>query len=276
MGAFELDNHMEADSSRGCGPHPHPPRPTEECIISLKVYDQCRQQDCLTRNELGPARAAEHKCICGIEIHEGEVVYPPNRAATVSLDKLRIKRIIIVDKAPCQFRLGYWDVNIKYVFEYRLIFREADGHIIDTIRANSIFNKKVTLFGSIDTDIVMATDLFVNKHDSEPVEADPFILVEAKAVGLDAQLRYGRPKHCSDDMPPCPTEVDVTIGLFSIIKLFRIVQLLVESTGFCIPQPCEDVTPLNPCQFFNGLDFPMDIFAPPSNPADLAGTKLEI
>lgn len=29
--------------------------PKDECIVAFKVYDQCRQQDCLTPAILGPA-----------------------------------------------------------------------------------------------------------------------------------------------------------------------------------------------------------------------------
>ncbi len=73
---------------------------------------------------------------------------PPDKTAAVTIDKLRVKKVIIVDKEPNTFKQGYWDIDLKYVFEYRLTFREADGCIIDSIKANSIFNKRVTLFGS--------------------------------------------------------------------------------------------------------------------------------
>lgn len=123
----------------------------EECIIALKVYDSCRQQDCLTESQIGPARAAECGHIGSEHYQEGDVIDPPANAAAVTIDRLRIRKIIIVDKEPNAFRSGFWDVDLKYVFEYRLTFREADGSVIGYVRANSIFNKKVSLFGSIGT-----------------------------------------------------------------------------------------------------------------------------
>ncbi len=234
---------------------------------------QSGQQDCLTEEELGPARAAECACIEGHHYSEGEVIDPPNNSASVSIDRLKVKKVIIVDKEPSPFKNGYWDIDLKYVFEYRLMFREADGSPIGSIKANSIFNKRVTLFGSVGSDIVLSTDLFTH-HSGETVtlDSDPFILVEAKAIALNAELKYSRCRHGSaEGLPPEPNRVNVTIGLFTIIKLFRIVQLLVESKGFCIPPECEDISPLNPCEYFEGLDFPMDIFAPPQKPEFLAG-----
>lgn len=120
----------------------------EECIIALKVYDACRKQDCLTDLELGPARSAECTCIDGKHYTEGEIIDPPNNSAAVTIDRLRVKKVIIVDKEPNQFKNGFWDIDLKYVFEYRLTFREADGCPIGSIKANSIYNKSVTLFGS--------------------------------------------------------------------------------------------------------------------------------
>lgn len=99
----------------------------------------------------------------------------------------------------------------------------------------------------------------------------------AKAVGLNAELKYqNRRCCCNEETAPEANEVNVTIGLFTIIKLFRIVNLSVQSRGFCIPQECEDISPLNPCEFFDNLDFPMDIFAPPQKPEFLAGISNNI
>ena len=198
---------------------------------------------------------------------------PPNNAAAVTIDRLKVKKVIIVEKEQNPFKNGYWDIDLKYVFVYRLTFREADGSTIGSIMANSIFNKRVTLFGSIGTDIVISTDLFHarHSHDSTTLDADPFILVEAKAVALEAELRYQRVRANAEDRSPQPNEVAVTIGLFTIVKLFRIVQLSVESKGFCIPEECNEISPLNPCEFFDSLDFPMDVFAPPQKPEFVAG-----
>lgn len=103
------------------------------------------------------------------------------------------------------------------------------------------------------------------------------MLVEAKAVALSAELQLQRRFNRGDqDFAPEPNAVNVTIGLFTIIKLFRIVNLTVESRGFCIPEECEEISPLHPCEFFESLDFPMDIFAPPQRAEFLAGVSSNI
>ncbi len=75
MGTFEL--------VEGQNQNLDPRRLREECIVALKVYDSCRQQDCLTEAEIGPARAAEDVCINGEHMKEGDVIDPPNDAGSV-------------------------------------------------------------------------------------------------------------------------------------------------------------------------------------------------
>jgi len=258
---------------------PNPRCVKEENIIALKIYDSCRQQDCLTPSELGPARAAECIVVGDFTINEGEIIRPPHEAAAVSMDKLRIKKIMIVEKEPNSFRKGFWDIDLKYVFEYRLVFREADGCIIGSVKANSIYNKKVTLFGSEGSDLFLSTDLFHSHNESAAIlSSEPSVTIEGKAVALEAEIKYGhRGKEFNSHDSNCRSrQVDVTIGLFSIVKLFRIVDLSVQSKGFSIPSECEEVSPIDPCEYFDNLSFPMDIFAPPQKPEFFAGISGDI
>jgi len=264
MGAFELQdtrNAAEELVAANCQQHiPAPPKKVkDECIVAYKVYDSCRRQNCLTASELGPAMAAEHCTIGEHEHHPGEIIRPPAGATSVNMEKLRITKIHVVDKKPCPFRNGFWEIGIKYAFEYCLVFRDSSGCVLAHVSAKNFFNSKTTLFGSHGSDLIVGTDLFSRDSESITFEAAPFIWVEAKAVGLDAKLHIHR--HGSEHRRH--GEVLVTIGLFSILKLFRLVHLNVQSTGFCIPEECEGTHDINPCDYFSDLEFPMDIFSPP-------------
>lgn len=265
MRTFELDNTSNIEDCHH--------KKDDDCIVALKIYDSCRAQDCLGPEILGPARSAETTVLGDEQIYEGEVIDPPSNAASVSIDKLRIKKIIIVSKEESAFRRGYWDIDLKYVFEYRLTFREVDGCKIGCLNANSIYNKRVTLFGSCGTELVIATDLFGN-GETNTLDADPFVIVEAKAVALAAELKYQkRVNITTQDLSPEPNSVYVTLGLFTVIKLCRLVDLSVETKGFCIPEECECIDRLSPCDFFDSLEFPLDAFTPPSKPTFCCGGK---
>jgi len=261
----------------------HIPRPTKiENLITFKIYDICRQQDCLDFDDIGPARAAEDTTLGQEIISEGDIIIPPHDAASVSMEELHIKRIMIVDKRPSCFRKGYWDVELKYVMGYDLVFRGADAKVKHRVKAFSIFNRKVTLFGSEGCDLFVSTDLFGRDG---MFEAMPFIMAEAKAMALSASIMYDHHRSCHGHSDEYEHEaegrrrsrgVEVVIGLFSIVKLFRLVDLAVELTGFLIPDECEDICPLDPCEFFDNLDFPMDLFAPPQKPEFHAGLSSNI
>ncbi len=58
--------------------------------------------------------------------------------------------------------------------------------------------------------------------------------------------------------------VVVTLGLFSIVKLVRVVQLLIPAFDFCVPnKECIAATEENPCELFETIEFPVDEFFPP-------------
>lgn len=58
--------------------------------------------------------------------------------------------------------------------------------------------------------------------------------------------------------------VFVTIGLFTIVRLERDVQLLIPVIDYCIPHnECMASTESNPCDLFEKLRFPVDEFFPP-------------
>jgi hypothetical protein len=154
--------------------------------------------------------------------------------------------------------------------EYRLTFREVDGTVIECVKAYSVYNTRVSLFGSVGNDLVVATDLLRKFTDKTTFEAGPFVYVEAQAVSLNASINR---EHRRGELL---SMVHVSIGLFSIIKLFRLVNLNVQSKGFCIPKECEEVSNVNPCEYFDDLDFPMDVFTPPQRPDFIAGLSANV
>ncbi|MBQ7901683.1 MAG: hypothetical protein IJ365_06960, partial [Clostridia bacterium] len=68
--------------------------------------------------------------------------------------------------------------------------------------------------------------------------------------------------------PDSGKRVFVTLGLFTIVRLERDVQLLIPVIDFCIPQnECVTSTDSNPCDLFERLRFPTDEFFPPEKHA---------
>ena len=79
-------------------------------------------------------------------------------------------------------------------------------------------------------------------------------------------------KNTQDTVPSAGAAkaVLVTLGLFSIVQMERDVQILIPAYDYCIPQRECECNTQNPCDTFQGIDFPVDEFFPPersgSNP----------
>lgn len=220
------------------------PTPKDECLIAFKVYDQCRHQDCL--KDL-PSYTAAAPAV---------PVDPPDTAVSVEIIPASLAISSIgTTKAKNLIRKGYYDITVTYGCSYDLIFRDSTGAQIGLpVAATSSCTKAVELFGSEGQDVSLFSEVFADLQLSGLTA--PFSLVEANVLPLPgAKIIY-------TGATPVQTGVTVTIGLFSIIKLFRFVDVVVESKGACMPEPSNEITD-DPCTFFESLDFPFDIFSPP-------------
>lgn len=216
-----------------------------EPMLALKIYDSCRYKNCLQPSDLGPALDMD-----------GVPIAAPIEAQSVGIDNLHVSNIIILSKEANSFRNGFWDVELQYVMRYDLRFTGQGGVPISIEKAQSNFTQRASLFGSVGAEVTITTDLLAGGQGI--MRGEPFVIAEARAIGLAAEIKR---RHCSKDTES--PMVFPTIGLFSIIKLFRLVSLLVESRGFVMPPTCGNILPPNPCDFFEELDFPMDTFSPP-------------
>ena len=161
------------------------------------------------------------------------------------------------------------------------------------IPSTNSYNLRVTLFGSTEADVTTATDQFDCCGNSN---GGPFAIAEGKAVALQAELRF--PNGCGSNCfcDPChhhhhsscecnaitvsggdaamgaPVAVNVSIGLFTIVKLFRTVNMVVNSLGRCMPETCTSTAvPGDPCRNFENIRFPLDMFPPSTEPKSCCG-----
>ena len=164
------------------------PIPVDVCINVPKIFDQCRLQICLTRNEIGPARNLNGQSDCACT---SNVVAPPPNAVSVTVSDFCIKSISVINKEQSMLRPCYWDVTVKYTFNYTLKFFNSDSCEISCTRASSSYTTTVTLFAGDDTNTSAFNELYGTLNSS-----GPYIAVEASAISLNAALHY----KCSSGM----------------------------------------------------------------------------
>lgn len=243
------------------------------CIHTDKVYDSCRDKDCLENIRV-------YLTACGQEVID--------RAINVKFTKAEIIWVF-ADTEPVPFNRGFYSVDLKYFFKITLAAFTGVG-IPTTVEGLATFNKKVILFGSEGNAKVFESKFKEDAFDAQLWKKTnmPKAVVEVvDPITLGAKLvdvRSCQNNCCCDDdfdIASVPESicrvfdesltlggeakrVFVSLGIFSIIKLERKVQLLIPSYDFCVPQKeCVGATDDNPCDLFERIDFPVDEFFPP-------------
>lgn len=265
---------------------------TDECVIAQKVYGKCRQQDCLrpvdantipnpAMIQIDSSRLGETENISNAAINIFAAPITPNSIiafnATVSGVQLvpntfSISDLKVVSVQPNAFgQDGFYDVTIKYTFAYEINLLDGNGDpipvtlgagpgTITNISAFTTYTKVISLFGgeASDSTIVTANTLYDPQTTYNEGNV-PYVQVQGIAnpltIGIGTYVVGAATEY----------HADVTIGLFTIIKLYRIVNMLVSSAGNCDVPLCDPIQPGDPCDYFNSLPFPFDDFDPPTN-----------
>ena len=241
------------------------------CIHTDKVYDSCRDKDCL--ENIRVYLTADGQCVV-------------DRAINVKCTKAEIIWVFS-DIEAVPFNRGFYSVDLKYFFRITLAVFTGLGRPTE-VEGLATFNNKVILFGSEGTAKVFASKYKEDAFDPQlwrktnmpnaVVEVVDPIALGAKVVDINDKCCQ-----CDDDFDLASVpesvcrvfddslilggeqkRVFVSIGIFSIIKLERKVQLLIPAYDFCVPQKeCIGATDDNPCDLFNRINFPVDEFFPP-------------
>lgn len=243
------------------------------CIDTQRILDSCKDRDCyedlkVWLTDYGQD-VIDHTTV--IRVRHAEIV-----RAAVSVE-------------PVDFSRGFYRVSIRYYI--KLVFegcvcrgnsREFDGI--------TVLDKSVVLFGSEgNVHIFRSTcDGFCgegNCDESDCGNNAPTAVVEAvDPVVLSIRVaEVGCRCNCACGCGEIPEAVScrlsgalfgggerrvllVSLGIFSVIRLERPAQLLVNAASCAVPEkecsPCEDRT--DPCSLFREMEFPVSEFAPPS------------
>lgn len=179
--------------------------------------------------------------------------------------------------SPGPFSLpGYYDVTIQYTFSYNIqFFLKTDVHhtplsflintptptTATTLCGYTTYTKVVSLSGGVvdsDTHVSICDTGVHPSHSFKNYGNKPYAYVQAIASPIASKVT----QHHSIGKD-VENHIDVVIGLFTIIELYRIANMTVASNGpIDIPQ-CEPTNPNDPCTGFNQLAFPYDDFDPP-------------
>ncbi|NLK86302.1 MAG: hypothetical protein GX279_02275 [Clostridiaceae bacterium] len=269
------------------------------CIQVEKIYDSCKEKDCVEDARVyfrNPEKI--NWLIC-------QAINVKARRAEV------IKVYTDVEEVP--FKRGFYTVDIKFFIRITLDFfvpRSNGGIKVITVPGLILFDKKVILFGSEGNVKIFKShfvDQGIDQQGNSALQQDnlPISKVEvAEPITLNAKIIEVLENNCDEGCDRAipgsvadlieDVEIDdsdlargsdedrhlvivrrvvATVGLFSIIKLARFVQLLIPAFDFCVPnKKCVASTEDDACGLFDTIDFPIDEFFPPQK-ADFPGAE---
>lgn len=245
------------------------------CVHVEKVYDNCREKDC---------------------VEDAVVDFVDNVQDLIS-NAVKVKTkdaevvAILADLEDVPFKRGFFTVNVRYKIRVvvEFCYKDVTGNIVNSSPKVGFvwFSKTVILFGSEGKIKIFRS---VDPHNTLPIRCEgcndgcgglveqdnlPIIKVEvAEPIVLNTRIKRVHERHqcgCDEDKSEVTNLINgpqrrvvVTIGLFSIIKLVRLVQLLIPAFNFCYPnKECIASTDENPCEIFDTIEFPLDQFFPP-------------
>ena len=239
------------------------------CINVQRVYDCCKDRDCMTDLRVYiPTECQELiDCAVNIRVNSAEVLWT------------------YIDVEALPFNKGFYTVDVKVFFKVTLDVFGGVGRP-QRVEGLSSFDKRVILYGSEGSVRTYSSkyvphgeDIELDTKTNSPIATvevlDP-IALSAKVVDPCEPCGCGQIDLSS--VPSCicncfesslcdnsnSRRVYVTLGMFSIIRLMREVQILVPSYDFCIlEKECEGPTEEDPCGLFYNMDFPVDEFFPP-------------
>ena len=257
------------------------------CVDVEKVYDSCKEKDCIKDTRV-------------FFKHPEWVQKLVNKAINVKAKDAEVLDVF-ADTEPVPFKKGFYTVDVKFFIKVTLDFflpKKDFSAKSKTIHGLVLFDKKIILFGSegnIKTFKSINNDDEIHDIINSTLDSDnePIAKIEvAKPIALNARIIEECDECCcwcecapvcvvdklgdesdsdsdkdlyfDDDDKNVNKRVVVSLGLFSIIKLLRDVQLLIPAFDFCVPhKKCIASTDDDPCKIFETLDFPIDEFFPP-------------
>ncbi len=245
------------------------------CIDCNKIYDSCRDKDCFENVRV-------------FLTDFGQEIIDKTGSIRVKSAKIIWTNISV---NPVQFNRGFYQIYVR--FYVKIVFEACvcpgRSQEIDGL---AVCEKKVILYGSEGSVSIFKSDPLNDNFcaripDVKDIQTNlPVAVCEvASPIVLDVQIKE---RDCNKVCCCCTVDeipenvccfvngalVDssdddkrlyVSLGFFSVIRLERPSQYIINASEYCVPdKECVCSESDTPCSIFEKMDFPVHEFCPPS------------
>ena len=238
-------------------------------IDTHRILDSCRDRDCFENTRVYLTASGE------------EILQNATNVRTRDVELLWA--FVGVDEVP--FNCGFYRITVRYYVQVDL--EACFAGRTQSFRGISIFEKDVVLFGGegrVTTFSSSPENNACNIADVDTVSSNaPVAIVETvEPIVLGTRVECDCPPICDQcpslipeipdsisvelDGPlvnsPTGPRVYVSFGIFSVIRIVRPTQILVQATDYSVPEKeCVAATnDENPCALFRTIAFPVAQF----------------
>ena len=240
-------------------------------VTVQKIYDTCKDKDCLTdmRVYLSPADQTLIDNAINIRARKSELVW-----TTVNVEEVPFNR-------------GFYGVDLMFYFKtgFEVYTGDCRPSIVEGL---SFYNKKVILYGgegntttfsSLDHLCKTNRNSYMNLPIAEVEIVDPIVLSTriinascncccSESENLNLPDRVSN-LFCDGLIDAANRKLVVSLGLFSVVRTLRDVQVQIPCSPFTLPEKeCSEPSEEEPCSFFEKLGFPTNEFFPHGNGCD--------
>ena len=260
-----------SDSRLSCGRSDHGSNRETVCIETNRVLDSCRDRDCF-----------EDVKVLLTDFGNELLEHTTN---------IRAKNACIawtyIGIDPVKFNRGFYAVTIKFYIKVTFEACVGVGHAQE-FDGIAVVEKRVILYGSESN-----VSIFKSNPDASDYCSIPELCCSTKNVPIAIvevvdPLILNVKVHEADDGCNCcccccgdipdgvsaqlngslnDTEgryLTVSIGIFSVVRIVRPAQYLVQASEYCVPdKECVSTEEDNPCSIFKSMAFPTSEFCPP-------------
>lgn len=256
-----------AENRCGCGQNSNVNGRDTVCIDTYRVLDSSRDRDCYEDVRVYLTALGQELIdrTCTVRVRSAEVVW-----TSINVD-------------PIQFNCGFYQLTIRYYIKLSFEACVGNGRSQDFCGI-AVLEKRAVLFGGEGNVKIFSSSAdagFCDFNPADPASNVPIGVVEiVDPITLSVKI-CDRSTQCGccfcscEDIPEAVASnyigelVDsdegnrlyVSLGIFSVIRLERPAQLLINATDYCVPDK-ETVTAEedDPCSLFRSMAFPIGEF----------------
>ncbi len=239
------------------------------CIEANRILDSCRDRDCFE----------DVKVLLtdfGNEVLE-RTTNVRAKDACITWTYIGIE--------PVRFNRGFYAVTIK--FYVKILFEAClSGGRSQEFEGIAVLEKKVILYGSESNVSIFKSNPDASDYCATPepccsTKNTPIAIVEVvDPIVLNVKVKEPCEKVscccCCCDVPDHVVSgisgvlhdndgryISVSFGIFSVVRIVRPGQYLVQATEYCVPdKECVAAEEDNPCSLFRSMEFPSSEFCP--------------